>query len=265
MTRVVADLGNSRMKWARVTDDGRLEQAHALSLDDPTEWKALWKSWHPGRRSPVHVQWAISSVNPPLLARLLAFLDDQKITAPTLFESAAAVPLPMDVDGPETGGSDRALSVLAAIPRMPAGQPGIVIMCGTAITLERVSAEGVWQGGVIAPGLFLTSRALHLMTAQLPLVRPDRTAPSWGRGTTDCLQAGIYWGMVGAVKELIARQTFEGSQRPWIVWTGGDAEELAVSVEGSNALVIPDLVLHGVVLAAFKPGPREASGSFAAR
>ena len=93
---------------------------------------------------------------------------------------------------------------------MPPGRPGLIVSCGTAITIERVSAAGVWQGGVIAPGLFLGARALHLLTAQLPLIHPDQSAPSWGRGTLGSLEAGIFWGTVGAVRELLARQAFDG-------------------------------------------------------
>ena len=114
--------------------------------------------------------------------------------------------LAMDVEGADTGGADRALAVLAALAHMPPGQPGLVVSCGTAITIERVTAEGVWQGGVIAPGLFLCARALHLLTAQLPLVHPDQSAPSWGRGTLPSLEAGVFWGTVGSIREL-ARPT----------------------------------------------------------
>jgi len=134
---------------------------------------------------------------------------------------------------------------------MPPGQPGLIVSCGTAITIERVSAAGVWQGGVIAPGLFLSARALHLLTAQLPLIHPDQSAPFWGRGTLDSLEAGIFWGSVGAVRELLARQVFDQGEKPWIVWTGGDAERLARPVCGDDARIIPDLVLQGLVRAAF--------------
>ncbi len=104
---------------------------------------------------------------------------------------------------------------------------------------------------MIAPGLFLGARALHLLTAQLPLIHPDQSAPSWGRGTLDSLEAGIFWGTVGAVRELLARQTFEHGEKPWIVWTGGDAERLARPVCGEHARIIPDLVLNGLLRAVF--------------
>jgi type III pantothenate kinase len=247
--RIVADLGNSRLKWARVGKDGDIEPSSALPVDDPLAWEAVWDDWHKGSQDGSH--WAIASVNPPVAGRLAAFLQGRNATAVKWYETAADVPIPMDVEGADTGGADRALAVLAATRQMPPGRPGLVVSCGTAITIERITADGVWQGGVIAPGLFLCARALHSFTAQLPLVRPDGSAPFWGKGTLASLEAGVFWGTVGAVRELLARQSFASGDPPWIVWTGGDAETLARAVGGHDARILPDLVLRGVAHAAF--------------
>jgi type III pantothenate kinase len=245
----VADLGNSRLKWARIGKDGEIEPSTALPVDDPLAWEAVWDDWHKGTRDNSH--WAIASVNPPVAQRLAAFLQGRNVSAVRWYETAADVPVKMDVEGADTGGADRALAVLAALGQMPAGRPGLVVSCGTAITIERISADGVWQGGVIAPGLFLCARALHSFTAQLPLVRPDGSAPFWGKGTLDSLEAGVFWGTVGAVRELLARQSFDRGEPPWIVWTGGDAAPLATTVGGHDVRILPDLVLRGLAQAAF--------------
>jgi type III pantothenate kinase len=245
--RIVADLGNSRLKWARMEVDGRLAPSIALPLDDPTAWDTAWNEWH--RNEHEGSRWAIASVNPPVAGRLAAFLRDRGVGQVSWFENASDVPIAMDVEGAGTGGADRALAVLAALRHMPGGQPGLVVSCGTAITIERITASGVWQGGVIAPGLFLNARALHMFTAQLPLVRPDQSAPPWGRGTIASLEAGVFWGTVGSLRELLARQTFDRGASPWIVWTGGDAERLASVVSGADAWILPDLVLLGLATA----------------
>jgi type III pantothenate kinase len=247
--RIMADLGNSRLKWARLEEDGRLTPSIALPLDDPSAWDTAWNEWH--RHEHEGSCWAIASVNPPVAGRLAAFLRDHGVGQVSWFENASDVPIAMDVEGGGTGGADRALAVLAALRHMPGGQPGLVVSCGTAITIERITANGVWQGGVIAPGLFLNARALHTFTAQLPLVRPDSSAPFWGRGTMPSLEAGVFWGTVGAVRELLARQSFDEGESPWIVWTGGDAKRLASAVCGEAARIIPDLVLLGLTAAAF--------------
>jgi type III pantothenate kinase len=241
---VVADLGNTRLKWGRLDESGRLCETIALPLDDPASWASAWSLWQ--QRDPAGSTWAVSTVNPPVANELDAFFRAHGIGPITWVRSAAEVPVSKDVEGAESGGSDRALSVYAALRIAPALRAGLVVMCGTAITVERVTAEGVWQGGAIAPGLGLSARALHLMTAQLPLIHVRHAPPPWGRGTRASLEAGLFWGMVGSVRELLARQRDDLGQEPWVIWTGGDAELLARPIFGALARVEPNLVLLGL-------------------
>ena len=128
----------------------------------------------------------------------------------------------------------------------PAGQPGLIVLCGSAITVERIGPDGTWQGGAISPGLFLSAKALFTQTAQLPLINPIPDPPAWGRSTIPALQAGVYWGVVGAIRELLTRQSEGLLPTPWVVFSGGDAEALCKSVGWEGAAVIPDLVLRGL-------------------
>jgi type III pantothenate kinase len=261
MIRVVADLGNTRLKWGRLDDAGRLAETIALPLDDPTAWEVAWSRWRP--QEPGDSWWAVSSVNPPVGQRLEAFLGTQGVGRVTWIHSAAEVPVPKDVEGADSGGSDRALAVFGATRIIPVGRPGLVVMCGTAITVERITAEGVWQGGAIAPGLGQTARALNLMTAQLPFIELKQTPPAWGRGTVDSLKAGIFWGIVGAVRELLTRQEADLGHDPWVVWTGGDAELLAPPIFGSEAHIEPNLILDALTEVVF--GTAQASDSDSGR
>ncbi len=250
MIRVVADLGNTRLKWGRLDASGRIVESIAMPLDDPSAWAVVWSGWERDSGGG-EVCWAVSTVNPPVADRLEKFLVDQGIGRVTWIRSAAEVPVPKDVEGAESGGSDRALAVLGATRIVPRGRPGLVVMCGTAITVERITKEGVWQGGAIAPGLGQTARALNLMTAQLTFIELSRTPPAWGRGTVDSLKAGIFWGIVGAVRELLARQESDLGADPVVVWTGGDAVLLAPPIFGDRARIEPDLILNALAGVAF--------------
>jgi type III pantothenate kinase len=247
MLRIVADLGNSRLKWGRVGPGGALEATVAQPVDDPGAWAATLDAWDPIGEGSV---WAISTVNPPVAERLGRFLRDRGVSRVVWSRSAADVPIDHDLTEPDRAGADRAWAVLAARDLHAPGRPGIVISCGTAITVERVGADGRWKGGAIAPGLALAAKGLHRLTAQLPLVEVREAPPAWGRSTEPALEAGVFWGAVGAVRELIARQSEGLSPHPWLVWTGGDAPTLARWVEGAEARVVPDLVLLGLARAA---------------
>jgi len=251
--RFVADLGNSRLKWGWLDETGRLVETIALPLEKPRAWAAAWRKW--GRRDPGPSSWVISSVNPPVANRLEQFLKTRGAGSVCWLRSASDVRVRHSLDRPETAGADRALAVSAAVRLMPQARPGLVVSCGTAITVERITAEGIWQGGAIATGLGLAARALHLLTAQLPLVELHRAPPAWGSSTRPALESGVYWGVVGAVRELLARQADDLHADPWLVWTGGDAALLAGPIAGNEARIEPDLVLIGLSQLASRVGP----------
>jgi type III pantothenate kinase len=240
--RIVADLGNTRLKLSRLRADGRVERAVSLPVHEPS----TWEQYIPDRSS-----WAIASVNPPVAERLAELLKARNVQQVRWFCSGADVPVPHGLETPESTGADRALAVRAAIVRADMGRSGQVVLCGTAVAIELVSAEGIWLGGAISPGLGLAGRALHTLTAQLPEVGPPSEPQAWGAATRTALEAGIYWGVVGAIREILARQAIVLGSDPWVVWTGGDAQELATSVQGNQARIIPDLVLHGLADLAF--------------
>jgi type III pantothenate kinase len=251
--RVVADLGNSRLKWARVDERGRLVETIAMPVDKPAAWASAWEEWSRIDLEASASRWAVSTVNPPVAAKFRAFLDANGVSHVTWYDSAARVPVKHELENAETAGADRALAVAAALELMPKGRPGLVVSCGTALTIERITEVGTWQGGIIAPGLGTAARALHLLTAQLPMVEIRQPPPIWGRSTRPALEAGVFWGMVGAVRELLTRQTDDMGGIPSVFWTGGDAELLARQVAGSDARIEPDLVLLGLARVAFVP------------
>ena len=251
--RIVADLGNSRLKWGRLDAAGALAATAALPLDDPEVWAGTLDSWAAGG---AEISWAIASVNPPLADRLAAFLGRRGIGAIRWFRSAADVPVPHDLDRPETAGADRALAVLAAIELHRSGRSGLVVSCGTALTVERVDVAGIWAGGAIAPGLGLSARGLNRLTAQLPLVAVDGPGPAWGTSTEPAIAAGLFWGTLGAIRELVARQSQGlGPGTPWLVWTGGEAALFAPWIEWPGATTCPHLVLMGLARAGFASPP----------
>lgn len=255
MLRIVADLGNSRLKWAKLASDGSITAKCALDVDDDAAWRATLAEWLPAVGEPS--SWAISSVNPPLAERLRSVLAEYGGCTMRWYRSAADTPVQHVLEQPETAGADRALAVFEAAARMPGGQAGLVVSCGSAVVVDRVSAAGVWEGGAIAPGLGLAAKALHRFTAQLPAVVIHEVPPPFGAATRPAIEAGVFWGTVGAIGELLERQSAGLPEPRWSVWTGGDAARLAIWVDcpAQRVDLEPDLVLLGLARAAFGTEP----------
>ncbi len=242
--RVVADLGNSRLKWGRERSDGSLDVVF-LPIDDLTAWESAWASWNPDALAS---SWCISTVNPSVADRLGEFLKSLDRASTRWYRSAADVPVRHHLENPQTAGTDRAFAVLGALAGERPGCPGLVISCGSAITVDRISADGVWEGGAIAPGLRLAAEALHAMSSQLPLVTPQEPPGAWGRSTVPALESGVFWGTVGVIRTLVDRQSEGLDPQPWCVWSGGDAGLLMgpTALRHIRTRLVPSLVLEGL-------------------
>ena len=142
-------------------------------------------------------------------------------------------------------GADRLVNTVGAYDRY--GGDLIVVDFGTATTFDVVGGDGAYEGGVIAPGVNLSLKALHDAAAALPFIdvtRPDHVV---GTNTVACMQAGIYWGYVGLIEGLCARIRAERAAPMKVIGTGGLSTLFA---QGTDALEVidPDLTIHGLVL-----------------
>src|ERR1700733_2694749 len=107
------------------------------------------------------------------------------------------------VDNPLEVGADRIVNGVAAFQEY--GGPCIVVDFGTAITFDVISARGEYLGGVIAPGIGITSEALFARAARLPRVEIKDPGKVIGTNTVTHIQAGLYYGTVDMVDGLLAR------------------------------------------------------------
>jgi type III pantothenate kinase len=149
-------------------------------------------------------------------------------------------------DDPSALGADRIVNAVAAYRKF--GGPVIVIDFGTATKLECVSAEGEYLGGVIAPGIGISTEALTRSAARLQRVEPTRPKGIVGKNVVQSIQAGIVYGFAGQADGLVRRVMAEigaNGARPTVVATGGMAH---LVVEECRLIdrVEPHLTLEGI-------------------
>lgn len=158
------------------------------------------------------------------------------------------VPIPIhhDVQSPERVGQDRLLNALGAFSRSK--QACVVIDAGTAVTVDFVDGEGVFQGGAILPGLSMMLRSLHAGTAALPEVEfaPVGIERPFGKVTEEAMRLGVFAAVRGAVRELLDRYAEAYGGYPRVIATGGDAPVLFEEGESVVEHIVPDLQLIGI-------------------
>ena len=151
----------------------------------------------------------------------------------------------IDVDRPEAVGADRLVNAIAAHATYKGAL--IVVDFGTATTFDVVSAEGNYEGGVIAPGVNISAEALHKAAAMLPRVAVRRTQSVIGKDTVPAMQSGLYWGYMGLIEGLVTRIKNEYGEPMTVIGTGGLAGPFHKQTSAIDHLD-PDLTIRGLVL-----------------
>ncbi|HEY5047673.1 MAG TPA: type III pantothenate kinase [Rhizomicrobium sp.] len=149
------------------------------------------------------------------------------------------------VDRPEVVGADRLVNTVAAHARYHGAL--IVVDFGTATTFDVISAQGHYEGGVIAPGANISAEALHKAAAMLPRVAVHRTQSVIGKDTIPAMQSGLYWGYIGLIEGLVARIKHEYGEPMTVIGTGGLATPFHRQTQAIDHLD-PDLTIRGLVL-----------------
>ena len=124
-------------------------------------------------------------------------------------------------ENPKEVGADRLVTALGAVKKYKGNL--IIIDSGTATTFDIVSADKHFEGGIIAPGINLSVKALHEAAAQLPRIAIMKPKNVIGKNTVEAMQSGIFWGYIGLIDGLV-RQIIEEDGRDFtVVGTGGVA------------------------------------------
>lgn len=163
------------------------------------------------------------------------------------FEVTAETPLGMDIryHNPAEVGADRIVNAVAAKSRY--GAPCIIVDLGTAVTLDIVSREGHYEGGVIMAGIEMSADALFQKTARLPRITLQRPPNVLGRSTNESIQAGLFWGIVFAIDGLIEALWRELGYETTVVATGGQGETLTAASRHAT-IYDPNITLDGLAL-----------------
>ncbi len=188
---------------------------------------------------------AIASVVPPLNPVLKRMAEVYFHQTPLFIDHQTDTGMPILYDPPSDVGADRIVDSVAAINKY--GTPIIVVDFGTATTFDAVNKEGQYLGGVITPGIMISSEALFARAARLPRVEIRQPSQVIGRSTVGSMQSGLYYGYVGLVDGIIKRMLEELDGATRIVATGGLAPLIAT---GSKLIETVDdtLTLEGMRL-----------------
>ena len=250
---IVFDVGNSettiglfdgavlRAHWRIMTDVPRTGDEFGVLLAGLLDGEEL----DPSRVADASIGSVVPRVTGPLTAACEQWLRAKRIT---VIDGSSPLPIRLEVDEPRTVGADRIVNTLAASRLF--GRDAVVVDLGTATTFDCITAEGVFVGGVIAPGVMVMAETLFRRTSKLPateLVPPKQVI---GKNTEECIRAGVMLGAAELIDGIVRRikESWPGAETPMVVATGGLAETFA-PLCASFEHIDPFLTLQGLRIA----------------
>lgn len=252
MNLIAVDIGNSNIRVGLFLED-ELKSVDSVPGGDQvkltaalrTAWDsiAVSRSSKQGKRDGVIV---VSSVKPAWIELVRKIAGDELDEKILVIGDNIPLPMAMFVDEPLKVGTDRVVAAAAAYAVVE--DVVVVVDFGTALTIDLVDQHGVFQGGVICPGLAMEAKALKDGTAQLPEVTVTRPASPYGKNTTDAINCGLYYAAIGTLEEVIRRYAEEIGRWPQTILTGSAAGTIKDDCQFIDNYV-PDLVIRGIALA----------------
>lgn len=246
MTFLALDVGNTRLKWALYEQPavGARLMAHGVQFLENIETLADG-DW--GRLSPP--RWVLGCIvaGDAVKRRVEEQLEIWDAPVQWVVSSAQEAGVTNGYDHPARLGSDRWVAMIGARQRLVARgwkKPCVVVMVGTAVTVEAIDAEGRFLGGVILPGHGIMLRALESGTAGLHV--PTGEVRNFPTNTSDALTSGGTFAISGAVRRMVDNLREHCGQEPVCIMTGGAGWKMAPSMAVPFELV-ETLIFDGLL------------------
>ena len=246
MTLLALDIGNTRLKWAHYASPlpGAELLAHGAEFLENIDklgddvWATL--------PQPTHILGCVVAGD-AVKRRVEEQLELWDVTPQWVVASEAEAGLRNGYDHPARLGSDRWVAMIGAYQYMlsqgPA-QPMILVMVGTAVTVEAVDASGMFLGGLILPGHGIMLRALESGTAGLHV--PTGEVKPFPTNTSDALTSGGTYAIAGAVECMVQHLRQHCGTEPKCIMTGGAAWKMAPTMTRPFELV-DNLIFDGLL------------------
>lgn len=253
MTLLLVDIGNTRVKWARLVDGKMSKQQAATNAG----WTAADYAKRVIGRTPDRI--VVSSVAGDDVNDALTQAA-RKAGAPTpefVASERTAAGVTTDYIDPWRLGVDRFVAAIGA-HHLSSGQPVCVVSIGTAMTLDLIDGSGRHHGGAIVPGPALMVSSLLTQTNGIRRRAkggPDGATGMFAQTTRNAIGEGARYAAAGVIDRALEESRIRLGNKPLVILTGGGSADIKPLIR-STCVSLPDLVLHGLAVWATQTPPR---------
>ena len=247
MNSLIGDIGNTITKICLIeTKSFKVEKIIYFNSNKILSNNYLKKSLKRIIRNKTINKFALfSSVVPRYQMVLKKFLNKiYKIKLKEIKEKSIKKIIKINIKNKNQVGSDRIANAVGAYKRYKSNC--IVLDFGTATTFDVVTKNGVYNGGIIAPGINLSIKSLVSSADQIPIFSVKKQKKIIGKNTIEALRSGFYWGYSGLINNIISKIEKDTKKKYKIVFTGGYADLFKTSMIRSFT-IDKNITINGVI------------------
>jgi len=244
MKILIGDIGNTLTKLCLVNSKTTIIKEYNIETVKIIEEKNLIKFFKPILRRDIKKKILFSSVVPKAYQKINKFLKTKKHQVYEIKKLPLKNIIKIKIDNYNQLGSDRIANAIGAYSLFR--KNCLVIDFGTATTFDIVRNPGVYEGGVIAPGVKLSIINLNRFTAALPMFNLKTNSKTYGKNTKDALNAGFLWGYQGLITNIIKKIRTSFNCNFKIILTGGYSKTFS-NIINNNSIIEPNITIKGII------------------
>jgi len=222
MNYLLGDIGNTSTKICIINKKSRILKELSIETKDLLIDINIDKFFKQVLKEKIEKKILFSSVVPNIYNKINKFLISKNFTAYEIKKLPLKKIIKINIDNYKELGSDRIANAIGAYNLFKTNC--LIVDFGTATTFDIVKKPGIYEGGVIAPGIKLSILNLSRSTAALPIFKLKSNSRVFGKNTKDALNAGFLWGYQGLISNIIKKINYKFNRKFKIILTGGYAD-----------------------------------------
>ena len=222
MNYLLGDIGNTSTKICIINKKSRILKELSIETKDLLIDINIDKFFKQVLKEKIEKKILFSSVVPNIYNKINKFLISKNFMAYEIKKLPLKKIIKINIDNYKELGSDRIANAIGAYNLFKTNC--LIVDFGTATTFDIVKKPGIYEGGVIAPGIKLSILNLSRSTAALPIFKLKSNSRVFGKNTKDALNAGFLWGYQGLISNIIKKINYKFNRKFKIILTGGYAD-----------------------------------------
>ena len=241
MYYIVGDIGNTTTRICLLNKNYKINQTVIIDTKKILIKSYIKKIFKKLLKLNTKKKILFSSVVPSAYSRIKFYLKELNLEAIEIKRLNLKKLIKINIKNIKQVGSDRIVNSIEG----KKFNNCLIIDFGTATTFDIVK-NGIYEGGVIAPGVKLSMQNLNQSTALLPMFNLKNKQKSYGKNTKEALNAGFIWGYEGLINNIINKITSKWKMNYKIILTGGYSKFFKRIIKKKRVIVDQDITIKGV-------------------